>query len=762
VDLSTTSTTPVVAPTRRASLKRAIATVVTAALAVGGLTVVAAAPASATETDTVTGGTFTWNVSDWSTTHLSTRTPSNGASVDAGVVTWGSGTGTYNAATGASDIQYTGTARLAFQASPGNDVYQITLKDPEVIVDASGAGQIVADVDYNVYLGQPSNKTSTDVVVTRFQTGNSTADTWSTSGATATLSDIPAWAGVIPAGTSSAITDVELPFNGESFAEEFLLALPSSLRSHFYSSKASGQQTPNPNNQFKDPSQFTATVTVAKPSIGWITTSETNAGYVVSITGDGFRQVTLPGDSGIYVSIAPSGGRPGSEASDADKYLTTKYVSANLPAGPATAPLTNGAFSTSLTAPANKIDPDVEYSIYTWQAHTASNTTQDTETPLTIDYEALERFVPTVSLSVADDSIDSSESTVATVSLSSEWEDGVTGSVEFFDGTTSLGTETIVAGAAELNLPNLSVGTHAITAKYSGDANHPARSASAKSVEVSKLDSTISLGLSGATATVGTAVIATATVNDGSTGTVEFFDGTTSLGTSTISSHTATKSFSDLSVGSHSITAKYLGDDTYEANTSDAKTVTIAKATASVSLKLTKAKEVFGNPVSATATVTDATGNVEFFVNDKKVKTVALAGGKATLLLPKYSAGTYKVTASYLGNGTTSAATSSASSVVITKATTSKVTVSGKKFKKNSKPTVTIKVAKLNNGQYPVGKVGVYVGGKLVKTANLYVSAKGTVKVTLPKQSKTIKVKAIFSGSNVTSKSSSTVTIKRK
>lgn len=762
MDLSTTSTTPVVAPTRRASLKRVVATVVTAALAVGGLTVVAAAPASATVTDTVTGGTFTWNVSDWSTTHLSTRTPSNGASVVAGVITWGEGEGTYDAATGASDIQYTGTARLAFQASPGNDVYQITLADPEIVVDASGAGKIIADVNYNVYLGQPSSNSSANVVVTRFQTGNSTNDTWSTDGATATLSDIPGWAGVIPAGSSAAITDTDLPFNGESFSEEFLLALPSSLRSHFYSSKASGQQTPNANNQFKDPSEFTATVTVAKPTISWISTSESNAGYVISITGDGFRQVTLPNDNGIYVSIAPSGGRPGSASSDADKYLVTKYVTANLPDGPATAPLTNGAFSTSLTAPVNKIDPDLEYSIYTWQAHTASNTTQDTETPITINYEALERFVPTVSLSVVDDSIDSSESTVVTASLSSDWEDGVTGTVEFFDGTTSLGTETIVAGEAAVTLSALSVGTHAITAKFSGDAHHPARTAAAKSVEVSKLDSTISLGLSGATATVGTAVVATATVNAGATGSVEFFDGTTSLGTSTITSNTATKSFSDLTVGSHSITAKYLGDDAYAESTSAAKSLEVEKTTATVALTLTKAKEVFGKPVTATATVTGATGWVEFKVNGTKVKTVKLAAGKASYLLPKFSAGSHKVTVFYQGNETIKSATSAASTLVITKATTSKVTVSGKKFKKNSKPTVTVKVAKLNNGQYPAGKVSVYVGGKLVKTGNLYVSAKGTVKVTLPKQSKTIKVKAIFSGSNVTSKSSSTVTIKRK
>jgi hypothetical protein len=46
-----------------------------------------------------------------------------------------------------------------------------------------------------------------------------------------------------------------------------------------------------------------------------------------------------------------------------------------------------------------------------------------------------------------------------------------TGSVNFFDGTTSLGSGTITAGIAHLSVPSLSSGSHSITAVYSGDTN---------------------------------------------------------------------------------------------------------------------------------------------------------------------------------------------------------------------------------------------------------------------------------------------------
>jgi hypothetical protein len=55
-----------------------------------------------------------------------------------------------------------------------------------------------------------------------------------------------------------------------------------------------------------------------------------------------------------------------------------------------------------------------------------------------------------------------------------------TGTVSFFDGATALGNPvTIEAGVATLAVNNLAVGTHPITAKYSGDPHHSASVSSA-------------------------------------------------------------------------------------------------------------------------------------------------------------------------------------------------------------------------------------------------------------------------------------------
>jgi MYXO-CTERM domain-containing protein len=49
-----------------------------------------------------------------------------------------------------------------------------------------------------------------------------------------------------------------------------------------------------------------------------------------------------------------------------------------------------------------------------------------------------------------------------------------TGTVQFMDGTTVLGIASISGGVASLQTSALSVGTHTITAVYSGDTNHTA------------------------------------------------------------------------------------------------------------------------------------------------------------------------------------------------------------------------------------------------------------------------------------------------
>lgn len=189
------------------------------------------------------------------------------------------------------------------------------------------------------------------------------------------------------------------------------------------------------------------------------------------------------------------------------------------------------------------------------------------------------------------------------------------------------------------------------------------------------------------------------------------------------------------------------------------------RATPTVTLGLNATSTAYGKALTPAATIPGATGSVRFLVNGKSVKTGELVDGKAKVTLPStFAAGTYELSAEYLGDSVLAGATSVTKNFTVTKATTSKVTVSGAAFTKGTAPKLTVKVATLNNGAYPVGSVKIYFGDRVVKTQAIYASSKGTVTVTLPKQSKAITVSASFipSSANVEAKSSSVVTVKVK
>ncbi|EET89493.1 Fibronectin type III domain protein [Clostridium carboxidivorans P7] len=149
---------------------------------------------------------------------------------------------------------------------------------------------------------------------------------------------------------------------------------------------------------------------------------------------------------------------------------------------------------------------------------------------------------------------------------------GATGIVTFKDGTVTLGTGTISGGTATFSTSALTGGAHTITAVYGGDANYSGSISSAFTQVVNTAASTTTLGSSANPSFYGQSVTFTATVPGGATGTVTFKDGSTTLGTGTLSSGTATFSISALAVGSHSITAVYGGDANYNGSTSSALT----------------------------------------------------------------------------------------------------------------------------------------------------------------------------------------------
>jgi hypothetical protein len=157
----------------------------------------------------------------------------------------------------------------------------------------------------------------------------------------------------------------------------------------------------------------------------------------------------------------------------------------------------------------------------------------------------------------------------------------VTGSVNFMDGATVLGTTSVAGGLATFSTSTLAAGGHLITASFRGSTYFQA-SASSGLVQVvtatgtkTKIASSLDPSNSGETVTFTATVTATAKANGATTptGTVTFMDGATTLGTVTLNnSNQATFATSTLAAGTHSITTVYSGDSNFSASTSVALT----------------------------------------------------------------------------------------------------------------------------------------------------------------------------------------------
>jgi hypothetical protein len=142
----------------------------------------------------------------------------------------------------------------------------------------------------------------------------------------------------------------------------------------------------------------------------------------------------------------------------------------------------------------------------------------------------------------------------------------LSGTITFFDGATNI---CVIPVAQKAGCPasagvGFAVGTHLLTAVYSGDATHAGSTSNAVSVAVLPDATTTSVVSSVSPAVAGQSVAFTATVRGGygvATGAVTFLDGGVALGTALLNgTGVASYSTSSLGVGTHTITASYVGD----------------------------------------------------------------------------------------------------------------------------------------------------------------------------------------------------------
>ena len=323
----------------------------------------------------------------------------------------------------------------------------------------------------------------------------------------------------------------------------------------------------------------------------------------------------------------------------------------------------------------------------------------------------------------------------ATVSASSPGAGTPTGTVSFLDGTTVLGTGTLSGGVATYSTSSLSVGSHSITVSYGGDGNFTGSTSSAVSQNVNQDSSSSSVVSSANPSVYGQSVTFTATVSANSpgagtpTGTVSFLDGTTVLGTGTLSGGVATYVTSSLSVGSHSITVSYGGDGNFTGSTSSAVSQTVNQDGTTSSVTSSDNPSASGELVTFTATVAanapgsgTPTGSVTFFDGTTTLGTVSLSAGSASYSTSSLALGSHSITVQYLGDSNFTTSTSSVLTQVVNSSvtgTTTSITSSANPSLYDQRVSFTIVVRPTSGTNKPTGTVTVYDGTTELGTATL-------------------------------------------
>ncbi|MBS1811756.1 MAG: Ig-like domain repeat protein [Acidobacteria bacterium] len=223
-----------------------------------------------------------------------------------------------------------------------------------------------------------------------------------------------------------------------------------------------------------------------------------------------------------------------------------------------TATLANGA--ASLTLNALPVATHLITAVYEGDAQNDGGTSQNFSV-------TVNKGIPTINISSSDNPVALKQFVTLAVNLNNNVPEisAPSGTVVFKDGSTVLGTSNLDRlGRANLATNQLSGGAHSITVEFNGDGNYESGSSSVLPLNVGKGRTAIRLTTTAKNATVGHLITFAATVHsagDVPTGQVDFFDGTTLLGSATLNGGVAVLTTGELSNGEHSITAEYKGDD---------------------------------------------------------------------------------------------------------------------------------------------------------------------------------------------------------
>ena len=256
----------------------------------------------------------------------------------------------------------------------------------------------------------------------------------------------------------------------------------------------------------------------------------------------------------------------------------------------------------------------------------------------------------------------------------------VTGTVVFSDGGKQIASANLTNGSGSAQVSDLSIGEHPITATYSGNGNTQGSTSATveQTVTAVKLGTTTTLSSNNNPSTSGQSVTFQTKVKPISgtgvpTGTMNFLNGSTVVGTADLVSGTASFTTSSLSEGTHQMVGEYLGDSNFSVSTSNVLPQTVSspsggKVTPTVDLTVngrTSATVSAGDTVTFVArihaapndpwptgsiTISDSTNANNRYGSANITKDPNSNDGLATIATSGIGAGSYTLVATYGGD----------------------------------------------------------------------------------------------------------------
>jgi len=250
-----------------------------------------------------------------------------------------------------------------------------------------------------------------------------------------------------------------------------------------------------------------------------------------------------------------------------------------------------------------------------------------------------------------------------------------TGTMEFRDGTAALGSSTLSGGVATFSTTALAVGSHSITAVYSGDTNDAGSTSPPVTETITLITTTLALVSSANPSTPTTAVNFSATVAPSTaTGSVQFSVDGKVIGSVPLSGGVAKIDAGNQAAGTHAVTGSYGGDTTHSGS-SGSLTQNVNKTPSTMRVVASPSQQTLGSVIVLTATVAPATatGTVQFTDTPPSgaitsLGTAPLKGGVATLNVgtsPTLPVGVQTITAIYGGDANTAAPANATTQITV-------------------------------------------------------------------------------------------------